>query len=277
MCMSVYLSHEAGSRERPPAALVSGRRRSARSAIDLGGARTPSRPGPRRCARPEPAAGRRSRAAVRSNRGAGAGCTTPSTSVNVPRSRVVRMVRRLVGVEHRREADVGALQQRAPLVARPGPDHRGHPRLHRRPRAAVELVGQRAPAVDVVGQADPRERARRTTWRRSARPTRSRRRRSRRPRRTTRRCRAGWSPAPPTVPSRPPAVRASSRRAARRRRPSPRRPPGPRRIATPRASRTRSRTPAACPPPPKSPTRLSGGTGGSPARPIMARVPDSAR
>ena len=42
-----------------------------------------------------------STAAVREKRGAGAGCTTPSTVMKVPRAATVRMVRRLGHSEHR--------------------------------------------------------------------------------------------------------------------------------------------------------------------------------
>ena len=187
----------------------------------------------------------------------------------------VRVLGRLVGVEHRREAGVGALEQRAPLVARPRPHQRGHARLHRGPRRRGRLVGDRSAAVDVVGQPDAVAAARRTTAS-SIGPERdvAGRRPSRRPRRTRRRCRAGSCPARPTARRR--AGRASSRPAARRRRPSPRRPPGPGPTAPPRAIPQTIPNASSMPPPPKSPTRLSGGTGGSPARPIIDSVPDSA-
>ena len=63
--------------------------------------------------------GRGSSGAVALNRGAGAFCTTPLTVMNAPPGDVVRVPGGLGHREHRRNAGVGALQQRAPLVAGP--------------------------------------------------------------------------------------------------------------------------------------------------------------
>ena len=78
---------------------------------------------------------------LRLKRGAGAGWVTPSTSMKVPRAGVVRMRRRLGHVEHRREADVGAFQQRAPVVAAARLEQRGEALLHLRP-AGVRPSGR---------------------------------------------------------------------------------------------------------------------------------------
>ena len=55
-------------------------------------------------------------AGVRLNRGAGAGWTRPSTSTNVRAGDVVRVAGGLRHRQHRGEADVGRVQERAPLM-----------------------------------------------------------------------------------------------------------------------------------------------------------------
>src|SRR5882757_546751 len=54
----------------------------------------------------------------------------------------VRMLRRLLHGEHGREADVGALHDRAPFIARLGAEDVLHPALELRPRLAVHLSRQ---------------------------------------------------------------------------------------------------------------------------------------
>src|ERR1700724_1426200 len=66
---------------------------------------------------------------------------------------VVRMRRRLHGVEDRRDARVGAVEHGAPLVAGAGPEDLRQARLLRRPQRAVALLGE----VGVVPQAEPVE------------------------------------------------------------------------------------------------------------------------
>ena len=55
---------------------------------------------------------------------------------------VVRMLRRFIHVEHRREANVAALHDLAPLVASLGAENRLQPLLHRGPRLAILLMRQ---------------------------------------------------------------------------------------------------------------------------------------
>src|SRR6266436_6943682 len=57
---------------------------------------------------------------VRLKRGAGAGWITPFSSTKVPTLTIIRMARRLFHAEHEREADVAALHDAAPFVARLG-------------------------------------------------------------------------------------------------------------------------------------------------------------
>src|SRR5512133_450715 len=56
----------------------------------------------------------------------------------------------LEGGEDGGHAGVGALEQAAPVVAGPGPEHGGQPFAQQRPAGAVVLVGQ-----VLGGQADP--------------------------------------------------------------------------------------------------------------------------
>ncbi len=84
------------------------RRRSPRRPAPPGCARRPSRPGG---GRGTPRCGR--------SAGAGAGCTRPSFSTNVPRPVDVRVPDRLAHRQDRRDAGVGAVEDRRPLRLRP--------------------------------------------------------------------------------------------------------------------------------------------------------------
>ena len=205
---------------------------------------------------------------VRLNRGAGAGWTTPPTSVKVPRSRRCGCVRRLAGVEHRGEAGVGALQQRAPLVARSSSSSAAATRAFIAGHDARSSASGTGPPPS-TSSASPVRRSSSARDPRVDRPERdvADRRRSRRPRRTRRRCRGGSCPRSPHCPAaRRPCIIPASRAA-------------PSTIAAsttwPRPDRAASTIPhtipnaSSMPPPPKSPTSVSGGTGGSPARPII--------
>ena len=81
------------------------------------------------------------------NRGAGAGWVMPATSTNVLAGDVVRVRRRLVHRQHRREADVGALHDLAPLVTGLRPEDRGQPLLQRRPLGLVHLLAAGRPSA----------------------------------------------------------------------------------------------------------------------------------
>ena len=79
-------------------------------------------------------------AGVRLKRGAGAGCTTPSISTKELARDIVRMVRRLIHRENRRETGVRAFQQLAPFVSGARPESLfelacAAPARHRRYRA----------------------------------------------------------------------------------------------------------------------------------------------
>ena len=80
---------------------------------------------------------------VREKRGAGAGCGAPSTSMKGAARDIVGMARRLVEVEHRRDAGVAIGKQRRPIVAPTRGERRFEPRPHRRPGARVPAVGER--------------------------------------------------------------------------------------------------------------------------------------
>ena len=85
---------------------------------------------------------------VRLNRGAGAGCVS---AVDLDERRpgdVVRVVGGLAHREHRGEAHVGVLHQRAPLVAGLGGEHVGDPGLQRRPATLVHLPGELLVAIE---------------------------------------------------------------------------------------------------------------------------------
>ncbi len=88
-----------------------------------------------------PAGGRWIALGVRLKRGAG--WITPFSSTKVPTLTIIRMARRLFHAEHEREADVAALHDAAPFVARLGAEQLGDPLLHRGPRFAVKLPGCR--------------------------------------------------------------------------------------------------------------------------------------
>src|SRR5258708_6201172 len=55
---------------------------------------------------------------------------------------VVRMLRRFIHVEYRREANIAALHDLAPLVASLGAEQRLQPLLHLGPRFAILLMRQ---------------------------------------------------------------------------------------------------------------------------------------
>ena len=117
------------------------------------GFRLPSVSGsPRRLRRFGP--GPLDRAGVREKRGAGAGWITPSRSTKVPRAACADAPAPRQR-QHRREAGVGALEERAPLVARlrRGRSRRAAP--HRRPGGAVhagrEAVVAEARALEQLG------------------------------------------------------------------------------------------------------------------------------
>src|SRR5208337_4129121 len=55
---------------------------------------------------------------------------------------IVRMARRFIHAEHRRETNVAALHDLAPLVARFAAEQRLQPLLHRGPRLAILLMRQ---------------------------------------------------------------------------------------------------------------------------------------
>src|SRR5208282_6626530 len=55
---------------------------------------------------------------------------------------IVRMARRFIHAEHRRETNVAALHDLAPFVARSGAEQRLQPLLHRGPRLAILLMRQ---------------------------------------------------------------------------------------------------------------------------------------
>ena len=166
-----------------------------------------------------------------------------------------------------RDARVGAVEHLGPVVAVVGGERLGERRPQLRPAAHVVLVGQ-------VGAGPGR--ARRAAARRTAA-------RSRRPRRTCRRrfrrCRSTGAPVSSMLVPRSsvhmpwrgsPTSSASARWS---RRPSRRRRPGPcRRSAAPTARRGCRRC-RNIDPPPKSPTRFSGGTGRSPLRPTACSTP----
>ena len=192
---------------------------------------------------------------VRLKRGAGAGWGAPSTSTNVRRSMLCGWAR-LRHRQHRREADFVAGEERDPLGARARADQRCDARFQLRPLRAVHLRG----GVDVVEteRTDQREQVgvelgfvRRDRHVLAVGRFRTR-------CRSARHRRAGSCRADPSRPSRRDRRRCSS--TARCRRPSPRRPPD-------RGSTSRSTSAARMPmttsepPPPKSASRLIGGTG----------------
>ena len=111
----------------------------------------PSRPAPRGCADRRGPEGASISGAVRLNRGAGAGWTTPSTSMNVWRSTLCGCCRRFAHREHRREADVGHLHDRAPLGPGLLGEHLGEPRLQVRParRRPSALANSSSPSRPV--------------------------------------------------------------------------------------------------------------------------------
>ena len=157
---------------------------------DLVGARSPTRRAPRRCARPA-WRGRCDRTSgVRENRGAGAGCGTPSYSMIVPRALMCGCSAASVIVQHRREARVGAFEQLAPLGARLRREQRGEALPQRLGQPSRSICAGRSSLVEPeCGAAAPRRTA--------ARASRARctcRRRSRTCRRTARRCRARSCP-----------------------------------------------------------------------------------
>ena len=169
--------------------------------------------------------------------------------------------------QNRSDARVRPLEHGGPLVTRALAEPRGEhlPRL--RPRAAVVLASERQlfrerQQLDELGV---------ELAARAARPRGTRRRRTRRPRRTARRRRAGSFPAARAEPA---AARpwkgvimlaAPSTMAASTTWPTPLLPTSSRAATTPSARNA--------PPPPKSPSRLIGGTGGSPSVPMCPSAP----
>ena len=80
---------------------------------------------------------------VLEKRGAGAGCTAPSTSMKVDARHVVRVLVRLPGRQHGRHAGVGPLEDGRPLVTRLRLEDGGEALLHRRPVLPRLLLRQR--------------------------------------------------------------------------------------------------------------------------------------
>ena len=95
-----------------------------------------TQPSPRRS---PPPSGSRIADGVREKRGAGAGCVTPWRSTKTLRATMCGCFGRFRHGQHRREADVGALHDLAPLVARLALEHLRQLFLQRRPGLAVHL------------------------------------------------------------------------------------------------------------------------------------------
>ena len=214
--------------------------------------------------------GRSSVDGVRSNRGAGADCTTPSTGGYVPRAASCGCSVASSPVQHRRHAGVAAGEHLGPLVPGAGREQRGPALLGRRPAGRVE------PPVRPRARRHRPFRTVAAARRRTSAP-------ARRPRSPGRRRsvdvverRAGVEQ---VVPGRrrpaagvAPAEHEVGQRAPCRRR-SPRRPPGPGRCGAAASSAPTTPKASIIPPPPKSPSRFIGGTGGGrrPGRSRSAR------
>ena len=162
-------------------------------------------------------------AGVRLNRGAGAGCIRPSTSTNVPRAALCGMDGCLGHRQHRGEAHVGAVEQRAPLVACPRDEQLGEALLQTRPRRPIHLGGELLVAIEAqslqqLGVELRLDRTDRDVLAIGCTRTR---------RRSARRCRAGWCRDAARRRHRSHAASRTSTSTTPHRRPSPRRRPVP--------------------------------------------------
>ena len=95
-----------------------------------------------RYARRAAAAGCRARPGCALKRGAGPGCTTPSRVAKVPRAALCGCARRFLHVQHRRDAGIGAGEQRRPVVPGAGQEDAGELRLQPRPGGRRHAVGE---------------------------------------------------------------------------------------------------------------------------------------
>ena len=210
---------------------------------------------------------------VRLKRGAGAGCTRPSTSTKVARAW-------LCGCRWASHGErTGTAQASVPskiavhsFACLGGEDRRvtlfpGRPIGFVVLLAPDELADRRSiPCPPATG---------RRTWTRARPRRRTCRRRSRTPRRRAHRYRAGWRPARRST-CRTRGTNGPSSSGTPRRRPWRRRPLGPHRNGKPPAAPTPCRRRAACPRRRSRPRDSRGGTGGEPARPNGHRAPPMA-